>query len=73
MSAFSDAFVGITTGIGTLVSASVLVYRTWFAPKKASKAAATETAEKLLEALADGELSAEELHEIQRDLREEET
>lgn len=73
VSDFSDAVVAITTGIGTLVSTSVLVYRTWFAPKKASKAAATETAEKLLEALADGDLSAEELHDIQKDLREEET
>lgn len=71
MSDFSDAVVAITTGFGTLVSTSVLVYRTWFAPKKASKAAATETAEKLLEALADGDLSAEELHDIQKDLRKE--
>jgi hypothetical protein len=72
VSDFSDAVVAVTTGIGTLASTAVLVYRTGFAPKRASKAAATETAEKLLEALADGDLSPEELHDIQRDLRKEE-
>jgi len=72
VSDFSDAVVAITTGIGTLASTAVLVYRTWFAPKKASKQAATETAEKLLEALADGQLDPDELRDIQQNLRKEE-
>lgn len=73
MSAFSDAFVGITTGIGTLASATVLVYRTFFASKRVARKASIETAEKLLEAMADGEITPEEIAEIQRDLREGDT
>ncbi|MFD5244990.1 hypothetical protein ACFWIW_10625 [Amycolatopsis sp. NPDC058340] len=72
MSDFSDLVVAIPTGISILASTSVLVYRTWIAPKKAAKAAGTETAEKLLEALADGELDADELRDIQQSLRKEE-
>lgn len=76
MSDFSDLVVAIPTGISILVSTSVLVYRTWLAPKKASKQAAieaaTETAEKIFEALADGELDADELRDIQQSLRKEE-
>lgn len=75
MSDFADLLVAITGLIGTLGGTFALVWNTVVRrrepAKEAAKQAAVGTAEKLLDAVADGEITAAELDELRRALKEE--
>lgn len=76
MSDLSDLLVAIGTLVGSLGGTFVMVWTSVVQPRReqraAAKKAASQVASRLLEALADGELSAEELAEIRGSLEEEE-
>lgn len=76
MSGLSDLLVAIGTLVGSLGGTFVMVWTSVVQPRReqraAAKKAASQVASRLLEALADGELSAEELAEIRGSLDEEE-
>lgn len=76
MSDIKDLLVGISTLAGSLSAAFVLVWNTVVprrhSSKKVARRASTETAELLLEAVADGEITPEEIADIRKSLREEE-
>lgn len=77
MSDVKDLLVGIATLVGSLSAAFVLIWNTVVAPRrgnneKVARKAATETADKLLDAVADGEITPEEIDEIKKSLRREE-
>lgn len=76
MSDLSDLLVAIGTLVGSLGGTFVMVWTSVVQPRReqraAAKKAASQVASRLLEALADGELSAEELAEIRGSLDEEE-
>ncbi len=76
MSDLSDLLVAIGTLVGSLGGTFVMVWSSVVQPRReqraAAKKAASQVASRLLEALADGELSAEELAEIRGSLEEEE-
>lgn len=72
-----DLLVGIATLVGSLSAAFVLIWNTVKGPRrnnneKVARKAATETADKLLDAVADGEITPEEIDEIKKSLRREE-
>ena len=75
MSDLSDLLVAIGTLVGSLGGTFVMVWTSVVQPRReqraAAKKAASQVASRLLEALADGELSAEELAEIRGSLEEE--
>lgn len=76
MSDLKDLLVGVAILVGSLSSAFVLIWNTVVTPrrgnnKQVARKAATETAEKLLDAVADGEITQEEIADIQKSLREE--
>lgn len=75
MSDVSDLLVAISTLLGSLGGTFVMVWSSVVQPRRDQKAAAKKAAgavaSRLLEALADGELSAEELAEIRGSLEEE--
>lgn len=74
MSDLSDLITAIAVLVTASSSAFVLVFNTVRSggkPEKAAKSAAEETARKVLDAVADGELSPEEIAEINRTIREE--
>ncbi|TKG58906.1 hypothetical protein [Prauserella endophytica] len=70
-----DLLVAIGSFVGSLASAFVLVWTTVVKPhrdaKQAAKKAAKTTAEKLLAAVADGEITPEEVNDIRNSLEEE--
>lgn len=77
MSGIRDLLVGIAILVGSLSSAFVVIWNTVVTPrrgnnKKVARKAATETAEKLLDAISDGEISPEEIADIQKSFRREE-
>lgn len=78
MSDIKDLLVGLATLVGSLSAAFVLIWNTVVAPRRGTtsetvaRKAATETAEKLLDAVADGEITPEEIDEIKESLRREE-
>jgi hypothetical protein len=76
VSDLSDLLVAIGTLVGSLGGTFVMVWTSVVQPRReqraAAKKAASQVASRLLEALADGELSAEELAEIRGSLEEEE-
>lgn len=72
MGELGDLFVGAAALVGALASAFVLVWNTVRAgrePKQVAKSAAEETATAVLDAVADGELSPEDLEAINDALR----
>lgn len=76
MSDVKDLLVGLATLVGSLSAAFVLIWNTVVGPRKGrnevARKAATETAEQLLDAVADGEITPEEIDEIKKSLRREE-
>ncbi|WP_139794832.1 hypothetical protein [Saccharomonospora piscinae] len=77
MSDVSDLLVAIGTLVSTLAGAFVMVWTSVVQPRREQRAAAqraaSATAARILEALADGELSPEELEEIRGSLEQEES
>jgi hypothetical protein len=66
-----DLLVGISVLVGSLASAFVLVWNTVRGrdkPEKVAKSAAEESAAAFLDAIADGDLTPEELAQIRRSL-----
>ena len=77
MSDIKDLLIGIAILTGSLSSAFVLVWNTVRGTRKGrneqvARKAATETAEKILTAVADGEITPDEIDDIQTSLRREE-
>lgn len=76
MSEIPDLLVALATLVGALSSAFVLVYTTIRRERgdnrKAANQAATETAAAVLDAVKDGEITADEIEGIQQTLRREE-
>lgn len=73
MSELSDLLVAIAALVPAVASAFVLVWNTvrnGRKPEQVAKSAAEETAALVLDALVDGELSAEELDAIRRSRRD---
>jgi len=77
VSDLKDLLIGIATLVGSLSAAFVLIWNTVVGPrrgnnKEVARKAATETAEKLLDAVADGEITPDEIDDIKNSLRREE-
>ena len=78
MSDIKDLLVGVATLVGSLSAAFVLIWNTVVANRRGggnkdvARKAATETAEKLLDAVADGEITPDEISDIKKSLRREE-
>lgn len=66
----SDLLIAISVLIPALASAFVLVWNTVRGGRKVAKTAAEETAAAVLEALKDGNLSAEDMDAINRAIRD---
>lgn len=73
MSDFADLLVAIGSLVGTLVSTAVLIHNTWGkkGTKRAARRASEETATRLLDAIADGTITPDEVETIKQSLREE--
>lgn len=71
----ADLLVAVSTLVGSLAGAIVLVWTSVVAPRREHKAAAKKAANtvaaRLLEALADGEITRDELEGIRRSLDDE--
>lgn len=76
MSDLPDLLVAIGTLVGSLGGTFVMVWTSVVQPRReqraAAKKAASQVASRLLEALADGELTREELDDIRDSLENEE-
>lgn len=69
MSELSDLLIGVSVLLGAASSAFALIWttvRSGRKPEQVARSAADEVAAGFLRALADGELSADELTELQR-------
>lgn len=69
MGELADLIVALATLLGSVVSAFVLI-KNARTPKDTVRRAAVDAAEKTLEAVADGELSPEEIEEIKQALHD---
>jgi uncharacterized membrane protein len=65
----ADLLVAIATLVGSLTSAYVIIRQNRRGSSKQARQAAAEAADKLLDAVADGELDPEEISDIKNSLR----
>lgn len=68
-----ELFIGLAALVGSLASAFVLVWNTVRAgrkPEQAAKSAAEQAAAALLQAVADGDLSREDIEQFRRALEQ---
>ena len=69
MGEVADLLVAIATLVGSLTSAYVIIRQSGRRSSTQARAAAKDAADKLLEALADGDVTTEEITDIKDSLR----